>query len=129
MSEGFQTFHHNGRTYKVSRLTQEKKDQFSDISKAKAIAAVVASKKYLPAEEYQETLNEVIDAAPHRFAFHSPFTEKALKTHGGVMQLACVLFGCDEAEMVTLFQERRDDVRAVLDLILKESVAQNPTKA
>lgn len=122
MAEGHHTFAHAGKTYHVSRLTQDKKNAFADISKAKTMAAVTRMRGLLDAEEYETAYNEAMDRINGgAFAFHSPFTQKALKTHGGVLQLACVLFGCGEEEMIKLFRERGKDVRALIDLVVRES--------
>jgi len=124
MAEGFQTFEHAGKVYKVSRLTQAKKTQFEDISKAAAVAAVTRAKDVLTDDEYQEAYDRVMErVAGGTFAFHSPFTQKSLKTHGGVLLLSRVLFGVGEEEMLELFKARGPEVRAVIDLVVRESNA------
>ena len=119
------TIQHNGKTFEASLLTQKKKDVFAETMKARAVATAVSARKYLADDEYQKHYDAAMDRVNSgAYDFHSEFTEKALKTPGGILLLSCVLFGVGEADMVELFRHHRDEVRATLDAVLRESNAQ-----
>ncbi len=133
MSEPY-VFEHGGKRYVVSRLTREKKKAFAASMKTRALKAVLGLKDIVSDEEYAAAYNAALErVASGAFDFHSTFTQQALRTPGGVTALAAILFGCDEDEMTKLFVERRDDVKVMLDVALKESSAEltasNPTEA
>lgn len=124
-----QKVHHDGREYVVSPLTQEKKDEFSEAMKARAMKAALNLKRYgdLTEAEYHEAYALALDrVTAGAFDFHTPFTQDALKTHAGVTLLASILFGVSEREMLELFVAKGDEVRAALDVVLKGSVADPP---
>ena len=121
---------HKGKTYSVHRLDRDRKNAFSTLAKASALAAVVALRSLVPEDEYKIAYKAAVEhIGSGAFAFHSDFTQKALQEHGGVLMLTQVLLDCSEDEVVELFRERRDEVRAALDLALKESDKTDPPKA
>lgn len=120
-------FEHGSKVYKVSRLTQAKKKEFSRQMKQRALRVVLSLKDVVSDDEYTASYNAALErVASGAFDFHSPFTQAALKTPGGVMTLSAILFGCTEDEMEQLFRERQPDVKMTLDLALKDSAIQTP---
>lgn len=122
-------FTHGEKTYSVSWLTDEKKAEYEQTMQAKALLAVRRLKGKVPPEEYREAYAEALEAVGDgRFAFHSPFTQASLQTHGGVVSLGCILFGVEEAEMLSLFAARGEEIAALLKHVLERSMP-DPTRA
>ncbi len=121
---------HKGKTYTVHRLDRDRKDAFATLAKASALAAVVALRNLVPADEYDVAYRAAIEhIGSGAFAFHSEFTQKTLQSHGGVLMISRVLLDCSEDEVVELYRERPDDVRAAINQALKESNPPDPPKA
>jgi hypothetical protein len=127
---GALVFHHDGRDYHVSHLTQAIKKKFENWLKQNAISCLAEMRDLLPAEEYEREKAGVLEAAVQgRFGYHGKLAVEALQTPAGILQQMALLFGCDESEMSRLMMERTEEVKMIADVIIRESLPRTQQSA
>lgn len=119
---GTHPFEHNGKRYDVGMVTQDVKLAFSRKLFQRARDAARELRGCMTADEYREHLKALNDDyLEGAYDFESGRGQKALKTVPGMLSLCSLLWGCDEHEMLLLLKARKEEVSALLAVILRES--------
>lgn len=116
---------HDGKTYTVGLVTQEVKIAFERKLFAQARDAALALKECMTPDEYRQhlkTLND--DYISGKYALESERAVSLLQTPKGCLLLCGLLIGADETELLRLLVRRKDEVTAMLEVVLRESFPQ-----
>jgi len=115
-------FEHKGRKYKVSLVNQKIKLQYEQAMFARAKEAAIVMKELMSGDDYRAHLKQLNDDyLIGAYGMDSERGLQTLKSTWGGITLIALLFGVDNHEAVQLLTERKDDVTALLQVILHES--------
>lgn len=119
---GTHVFTHNGADYEVSPITQKVKLDFERRLFGRAKEAALALRECMDKEEYSQHLKKLNDDyIAGEYAFESNRGMEAIKTISGMVLLSSLLFGVDEATMLRLVSERKEEVASLITVVIKES--------
>lgn len=114
---------HGGKTYAARLLSQAEKAAYEDVLTGRALRMLESMRRVYTAGEYEDERVALLDAIKvGEFGFHGPLAVESLKTPGGMLSLAAILFGLDESEAFRLMAERREEVSAILNAVLAASL-------
>lgn len=115
-------FRDGEKVHTVSRLTKDKKAEFSAWVRANARETLFDLKPHLSPEDWAREYSDYkTTATTGGYGFHSPLCLEALGTVEGSITLAAILFGCDRETMLDLFARRGDEIKLLMDEIREES--------
>lgn len=117
------TFEHKGKTYTLRLLDQNAKTVWEKFLFDKSRKALLAWKDDLSEEEFATQL-EALNAAyvEGKFDITDELSRKALKTPGGCLQMACILFDAPSDVIFELALERPAELKATIKMLLMESL-------
>ena len=120
-------FEHKGQVYLVQPITQEVKTAFSEWQWERACKVAFSMRAGMTPDEYERHLKKLNDDyLAGEYDFESERTAAILKTKAGVLALCALLWGCSQAQMITLAVERGAEVKALLELVMAESMPDMP---
>lgn len=115
-------FKHHDKVFHVTVLTEAIKAQIEKALFAKARQAAVETKDLMTRSEYVTYLKELNDSfISGDYAFAGQLSLNYLGTYDGSIFFASLLFGATKEEMVTIFNEQKDEVTSLIALIVKET--------
>jgi len=115
-------FVHKDKIYKVSLINQAIKLKYEQAMFARAKEAALVMRDLMDASQYRDHLKQLNDDyISGAYGMDSPRGLETLKSTWGGVTLIALLFGIDNHEAVKLLTERKDDVTALLEVVLHES--------
>jgi len=115
-------FVHKDKVYKVGLVNQAVKLKFERALFHRAKEAALEMRDLMTPDEYRDHLKQLNDDyIGGQYGMDSPRGLEVLRSVQGGITLVALLFGVDNAEAVQLIMERKDDVTALLQVVLHES--------
>lgn len=120
---------YNDKTFKAKLIDQNVKDGFSKKLFSVARDGLYTLKQCYTHEEYLSRLDGMNESfLMGEYDLVSVRGQKSLATPAGMLHLCSLIFSIDEMEMMKLMADRKDEVLALLQLILKLSLPQVSVK-
>jgi len=116
------TFTHKDKTYTVSLITQEIQAKFEQLQFARACEAAKKLRVCMDKDEYHDHLQSLNENyISGHYSMKSQHGIEFAQSNTGMISLCSLLWGCDEQEMTNLLIACKDEIAALLDLVVKES--------
>lgn len=113
---------HDGVAYRIGLIDQKAKAEFEESLFRRAVKAAEILARCKPAGWLEKTLAECNDAfMAGEFGLLTERGLKVLQTPGGVQLLLSILTGRDVVELVPVITAKKDQVKALIHLVIRES--------
>lgn len=116
------TLEHNDRIYEARLFEKRHRAIIERWMRTNAQQSLLELKPFADAAEWKRQWDELTDRiAGGAYSFFGRACRQAMRGEAGGILMAQLVFGVGEDEMLTLFAERGDEVRAILHEVYAES--------
>lgn len=112
---------HEGRLYRANPLDQNAKAEIERRLTAQAMHAASMAPPKMRGEAFAAV---AADAAGGAYSFYGAASTRAMQSPSGILILASVLFRIEADEAVALIEAHPEEVKAILDLVVLESLSE-----
>jgi hypothetical protein len=114
------TILHEGKKYRAHPITQREKTDFERWLAQRVIGPFLAGQE--KDERFAEAVGVVADRiALGRYSFHGEIALAVMKTPDGVFELARIVFGCTEEEILSLMAAKPKEVGSIVGMVFRQS--------